>query len=133
MKNFYRSCVVISFITILDQIVKAFIQLDVFSLPFLKLANIETVNFSKVRILYTLFFFYFLWRVFSKKRSHLWCYILILGGGLGNIIDLFVDTPYFFYQNWYIPQLADIFILSGLGGLLYFFFQRIFRNIQLRF
>ena len=70
--------------------------------------------------------FYLIILAFKAKKLRKYSYLLIVGGGLGNLFDriLYRSVPDFidFYYNgfhWFIFNIADIFITIGVICLIY--------------
>ena len=79
--------------------------------------------------LLTIFIFFVIlvifWLMFKSKGLEKYCYMLIIGGSLGNIFDRiyysavpdFIDI-YFNNFHWFIFNVADIFISIGIFCLI---------------
>ena len=66
-----------------------------------------------------------LWRIQCTPRLLAWSLVLILAGGIGNLIDRLrfrhvVDFINLHYQDWYFPafNIADMAITFGVAGYL---------------
>ena len=92
-----------------------------------KLSNIVFLLLNSAIILYLLVSY-----IFDRQASSF--YLLIIGGGLGNIFDRFYrgavfDFIHLHYQDYYFPvfNIADSFISIGIGLLLV---EILFANLQ---
>lgn len=77
--------------------------------------------FVGIALIVTLIILVWLWRVLSSAKLLLSALVLILAGGIGNLIDRFryrhvVDFINLHYQDWYFPafNIADMSITFGV-------------------
>ena len=154
-KNIYIDFIVILSIFLLDRISKLYIiyldeKLGNSEIYFSKFFNIQLIwndgiafgllafneniyynALTGIIVLVTLVVFFFMIRT---KGIEKYCFMMILGGSLGNIFDrlYYSAVPDFIdlhYQNfhWFIFNVADIFITSGV--LLLIFLELFLKNI----
>ena len=146
-KNIYIDFIVILSIFLLDRISKLYIiyldeKLGNSEIYFSKFFNIQLIwndgiafgllafnenvyynALTGIIVLVTLVVFFFMIRT---KGIEKYCFIMILGGSLGNLFDrlYYSAVPDFIdlhYQNfhWFIFNVADIFITSGVLLLIF--------------
>ena len=86
--------------------------------------NLEIVNYITIILIFIICIFFFFLAVNINKNSYYIAFSLIIGGGLGNVLDRiqysavldFIDLHYGNY-HWYVFNIADISVT--LGGIFY--------------
>tara|TARA_B100000282_G_scaffold276661_1_gene234961 strand:- start:247 stop:738 length:492 start_codon:yes stop_codon:yes gene_type:complete len=146
-KNFYISLFVVIFIFILDRISKIYvinldeklIESDLFNSTFLNITLIwnsgiafglfslsESFYYDLITLLIIIIILILLIMVSKTEKFQKYSYLIIVGGGLGNLFDRifykavpdFIDIHYNGF-HWFIFNIADIFITIGIICLIY--------------
>ena len=146
-KNFYISLFVVIFIFILDRISKIYvislneklIESDLFNSTFLNITLIwnsgiafglfslsESFYYDLITLLIIIIILILLIMVSKAEKFQKYSYLIIVGGGLGNLFDRifykavpdFIDIHYNGF-HWFIFNIADIFITIGIICLIY--------------
>ena len=146
-KNFYISLFVVIFIFILDRISKIYvinlneklIESDLFNSTFLNITSIwnsgialglfslsESFYYDLITLLIIIIILILLIMVSKTEKFQKYSYLIIVGGGLGNLFDRifykavpdFIDIHYNGF-HWFIFNIADIFVTIGIICLIY--------------
>ncbi|MDA7596951.1 signal peptidase II [Candidatus Pelagibacter sp.] len=146
-KNFYISLIIITFIFILDRVLKVLvINLDQikngFNIPLTSFLNIDLVwnqgiafgflSFSEknfyniITLIILLIIIFIIFLIYKNNGFKKYSYILVCGGALGNVFDRmyyqsvpdFIDIHYNSF-HWFIFNVADIFITIGVICLIF--------------
>ena len=146
-KNFYISLLIVISIFILDRITKIYvisldeklIETDLFNSTFLNITLIwnsgiafvlfslnESFYYDLITLLIIIIILILLIMVSKAEKFQKYSYLIIVGGGLGNLFDRifykavpdFIDIHYNGF-HWFIFNIADIFITIGIICLIY--------------
>jgi len=146
-KKFYLNLLIIISIFLVDRISKIyvinfnkeFVDINLFSSAFLNITLVwnsgiafgllsikENYFYNFITILIILIILILLFLVSKEKKFRKYSYLIIIGGGLGNLFDRifykavpdFIDI-HFNGFHWFIFNIADIFITLGVICLIY--------------
>ena len=117
-----------------DIIITSFLSLNLLwneGIAFGLFQSKETIFYNFITILIVLVLCFVAWLASKSNRLEKICYLIIIGGGLGNTFDRlyygsvmdFIDLNYKNF-HWFIFNVADIFITIGVLILIFLEFTK---------